>query len=59
MGGSHAPDRLIYMANQIGKLFRSQGHDGPMPGITDIKKIVEPRMRKADALTSDVRRQRA
>src|SRR5258705_2403620 len=43
-----SPDRLIYMANQIGKFFQSQGHDKAVPGIADhIKKFCDPRMRKA------------
>ena len=28
-----SPDRLIYMANQIGQFFQSQGHDKAVPGI--------------------------
>ena len=41
-------DRLIYMANQIGKFFQSQGHDKAVPGIADhIRKFWDPRMRKA------------
>ena len=43
-----SPDRLIYMANQIGKFFQSQGHDKAVPGIADhIQKFWDPRMRKA------------
>ena len=43
-----SPDRLVYMANQIGKFFQSQGHDKAVPGIADhIKKFWDPRMRKA------------
>ena len=43
-----SPDRLIYMANQIGKFFQSQGHDKAVPGIADhIKKFWDPRMREA------------
>ena len=43
-----SPDRLIYMANQIGAFFRSQGHDRAVPGIADhIHKFWDPRMRKA------------
>ena len=43
-----SPDRLIYMANQIGKFFQSQGHDRAVPGIAEhIKKFWDPRMRKA------------
>ena len=45
---SMSPDRLIYMANQIGKFFQSQGHDKAVPGIADhIRKFWDPRMRKA------------
>jgi len=40
-------DRLVYMANQIGKFFESQGHDKAVPGIADhIRKFWDPRMRK-------------
>jgi formate dehydrogenase subunit delta len=43
-----SPDRLIYMANQIGKFFQSQGHDKAVPGIADhIRKFWDPRMRSA------------
>jgi formate dehydrogenase subunit delta len=43
-----SPDRLIYMANQIGKFFRSQGHDKAVAGIAEqIKKFWDPRMGKA------------
>ncbi len=43
-----SPDRLIYMANQIGKFFQNQGHDKAVPGIADhIRKFWEPRMRGA------------
>jgi formate dehydrogenase subunit delta len=42
-----SPDRLIYMANQIGKFFGSQGHDKAVPGIAaHIRKFWDPRMRK-------------
>jgi formate dehydrogenase subunit delta len=41
-------DRLIYMANQIGKFFQSQGQDKRVPGIAEhIHKFWDPRMRKA------------
>ena len=41
-------DRLIYMANQIGKFFESQGEAKAVPGIADhIHKFWDPRMRKA------------
>ena len=40
-------DRLIYMANQIGSFFKSQGHGKAVPGIADhIHKFWDPRMRK-------------
>ncbi|NEW88802.1 MULTISPECIES: formate dehydrogenase subunit delta [Rhodopseudomonas] len=43
-----SPDRLVYMANQIGAFFRSQGPDNAVPGITEhLKKFWEPRMRRA------------
>jgi formate dehydrogenase subunit delta len=43
-----SPDRLIYMANQIGKFFHSQGQDQAVPGITEhIRKFWDPRMRTA------------
>ena len=43
-----SPDRLIYMANQIGKFFQSQGHDRAVPAIAEhIKKFWDPRMRAA------------
>jgi formate dehydrogenase subunit delta len=43
-----SPDRLIYMANQIGKFFQSQGHHKAVPGIAEhIWKFWDPRMRKA------------
>jgi formate dehydrogenase subunit delta len=41
-------DRLVYMANQIGKFFESQGHDKEVAGAADyIRKFWDPRMRKA------------
>jgi formate dehydrogenase subunit delta len=45
---SHDTDgRLIYMANQIGKFFQSQGHDKAVSGVADhIRKFWDPRMRK-------------
>jgi len=43
-----SPDRLVYMANQIGKFFESQKKDEVVRGIADhIKKFWDPRMRKA------------
>jgi formate dehydrogenase subunit delta len=45
---STSPDRLIYMANQIGKFFQSQGQDKAVPGIAEhIRKFWDPRMRSA------------
>jgi formate dehydrogenase subunit delta len=41
-------DRLIYMANQIGTFFQSQGHAKAVPGIAEhIRKFWDPRMRRA------------
>ena len=41
-------DRLVYMANQIGKFFQSQGHHQEVAGVADhIRKFWDPRMRKA------------
>lgn len=43
-----SPDKLVYMANQIGKFFRGQGHDKAVPGIAEhVKKFWDPRMRAA------------
>jgi formate dehydrogenase subunit delta len=43
-----SPDRLIYMANQIGKFFESQGEGKAVPGIAEhIQKFWDPRMRSA------------
>ncbi len=39
-------DKLVYMANQIGKFFASQGHDAAVAGVaTHIAKFWDPRMR--------------
>jgi formate dehydrogenase subunit delta len=47
MSHSTTNDRLVYMANQIGKFFESQGHDKAVPGIAEhIRKFWDPRMRK-------------
>jgi formate dehydrogenase subunit delta len=41
-------DRLIYMANQIGTFFKSQGEAKAVPGIADhIHKFWDPRMRSS------------
>jgi formate dehydrogenase subunit delta len=43
-----SPDRLVYMANQIGAFFKSQGQGKAVPGIAEhIRKFWDPRMRKA------------
>jgi len=43
-----SPDKLVYMANQIGKFFTSQGEAGAVDGIaTHLKKFWDPRMRAA------------
>ena len=43
-----SPDRLVYMANQIGKFFEVQRKDEIVPGIANhIKKFWDPRMLKA------------
>jgi formate dehydrogenase subunit delta len=43
-----SPDRLVYMANQIGKFFEVQRADEIVPGIANhIRKFWDPRMRQA------------
>jgi formate dehydrogenase subunit delta len=43
-----SPDKLVYMANQIGKFFASQGPDKAVAGIAEhIAKFWDPRMRAA------------
>jgi formate dehydrogenase subunit delta len=42
-----SPDKLVYMANQIGKFFASQAEDKAVPLIADhLAKFWDPRMRK-------------
>ncbi len=42
-----SPERLVYMANQIGKFFASQGPDEAVAGTVDhILKFWDPRMRE-------------
>ncbi len=42
-----SPDRLVYMANQIGTFFASQHRQDPVAGIADhLKKFWDPRMRR-------------
>jgi formate dehydrogenase subunit delta len=41
------PEKLIYMANQIGKFFEPQGQDKAVAGIADhLRKFWEPSMRE-------------
>ena len=40
-----SPDRLIYMANQIGKFFESQGPNQAVPDRRHIRKFWDPRMK--------------
>ena len=41
-----SPDKLVYMANQIGKFFSGQGPDKASAAIADhIAKFWDPRMR--------------
>jgi formate dehydrogenase subunit delta len=43
-----SPDKLVYMANQIGKFFASQGPDKAVTGTAEhIAKFWDPRMRAA------------
>ena len=43
-----SPDKLVYMANQIGKFFATQKPGGDVDGIaTHIRKFWDPRMRGA------------
>lgn len=43
-----SPDKLVYMANQIGRFFASQGPDEAVAGTVDhIRKFWDPRMRQA------------
>jgi formate dehydrogenase subunit delta len=43
-----SPERLIYMANQIGTFFQSQGQDKAVAGVAEhIKKYWDPRMKRA------------
>jgi len=43
-----SPDRLVYMVNQIGRFFASQGPEHAVSGTADhIMKFWDPRMRAA------------
>jgi formate dehydrogenase subunit delta len=49
-----SPDKLVYMANQIGKFFASQGPEQAVAGTAEhIKKFWDPRMREAIFLHLD------
>ena len=44
---SSSPDKLVYMATQIGKFFQSQGPEKAVAGTAEhIKKFWDPRMLK-------------
>ena len=44
---SHTLDRLVYMANQIGGFFATQGYDKEVAGVADhIRKFWNSRMQK-------------
>lgn len=48
MSHEKSPDKLVYMANQIGKFFRSQGEEAAVKGTAEhLKKFWDPRMRAA------------
>jgi formate dehydrogenase subunit delta len=43
-----SPEKLVYMANQISKFFRSQGEGAAVKGTAEhLKKFWDPRMRAA------------
>jgi formate dehydrogenase subunit delta len=45
MSHEASPDKLVYMANQIGKFFASQGPESAVTGTAEhIKKFWDPRM---------------
>lgn len=42
-----SPEKLVYMANQIGRFFASQGEDKAVVGIENhLRKFWDPRMRQ-------------
>ncbi len=48
MSHDKSPDKLVYMANQIGKFFVSQGTEQAITGTEEhIRKFWDPRMRSA------------
>jgi formate dehydrogenase subunit delta len=43
-----SPEKLVYMANQIGKFFANQGEEKAVAAIADhVQRFWEPRMRAA------------
>jgi formate dehydrogenase subunit delta len=43
-----SPEKLVYMANQIGKFFAHEGEAKAVPAIADhLAKFWDPRMRRA------------
>ncbi len=45
-----SPERLVYMANQIGRFFATQGEDKAVAGTLDhIRQFWDPSMRQAIA----------
>lgn len=54
-----SPDKLIYMANQIARSFRTRGHDAAVAATAEhISNFWEPRMRTQlfSALDADITR---
>jgi len=48
MSANTSPDKLVYMANQIGRFFASQGGEAAVVGTANhIKDFWDPRMRAA------------
>jgi formate dehydrogenase subunit delta len=48
MSPSKPAEKLVYMANQIGQFFRSQGEEAAVKGTAEhIRKFWDPRMRAA------------
>jgi len=46
MSHEKSPDRLVYMANQISKFFRSQGEEAAVKSSAEhLKKFWDPRLR--------------
>ena len=48
MSATTSPDKLVYMVNQIGRFFASQGGEAAVTGTADhIRNFWDPRMRAA------------